>query len=178
MKKILAAVLALVMMMGCVSVFAEGDIVVLYQSDINASKRDGWMGNNCEVKAADDGTLTVTGRTQGWQAPQHVFKLQPGIEYTISVEVLQEELDEAVISITANCKIDGNQEYIHLLGGDEEEAVKGLVKKGEWTTVEAVYTFEKEPVDCFLYVETIGDATATMNYKIRNFVIKGPEGAL
>lgn len=176
MKKILAAVLALVMMMGCVSVFAEGDIVVLYESDINASKRDGWAANNCTVTPDDEGVLTVTGRTAAWQAPQHVFKLQPGVEYTISFEVYQEALDEVVISITANCKLNGAQDYVHLLG--EEEATKGLVKKGEWTTIEAVYTFESEPVDCFLYIETIGDETATIDYKVRNIVIKGPEGTL
>ena len=178
MKRILAAILVLVMMIGIVPVFAEGDLVVLYQSDIKADKRDGWMANNCTVTPDDEGVLTVTGRTQAWQAPQHVFKLQPGIEYKISFEVYQEALDEVVISITANCKINGAQDYIHLLGSDEEEAVKGLVKKGEWTTIETTYTFETEPVDCFLYIETIGDDTATMEYKVRNIVIMGPEGAL
>lgn len=178
MKKVLAALVALVLVLGCVSVLAEGDIVVLYQSDIKADKRDGWMANNCTVTPDDEGVLTVTGRTAAWQAPQHVFKLQAGVEYTISFEVYQEAFDEVVISITANCKIDGAQAYVHLLGSDEEEAVKGLVKKGEWTTIETTYTFESEPADCFLYIETIGDDTATMEYKVRNIVIKGPEGAL
>ena len=56
MKKILSLVLALMMALGCVTVFAEeAELTELYKSDFTAENFDGWYGNNCQVALADDG---------------------------------------------------------------------------------------------------------------------------
>ena len=166
MKKILAAVLALVLVLGGVSVFAEGELVELYKSDFTKEGMDGWVANNATGNVDEEGNFVITGRTSDWMAPIKTFPLQPGVEYKVTVEVYQDALDTAMFSITI-AQDDAN--WRHLCG--EEDPV---VNKGEWTTLEAVFTLE--PFGKYqLYEESPQN---TNDYKIRNFTIYGPEGAL
>lgn len=166
MKKILASVLALILILSCVSAFAEGELVELYKSDFTKADMDGWVANNARGTVDEEGNFVISGRVQDWMAPIKQFPLKAGVEYKVTVEVFQDALDTATFSITI-AQDDGN--WIHLCG--EEDPV---VNKGEWTTLEAVFTLE--PFGKYqLYVESPGN---TNDYKIRNFTIYGPEGAL
>ena len=169
MKKILSLVLALVMMLGCSAVGAEEEapeLPELYRSDFTLENADGWYGNNCTGEVVDDGAAyAVSGRTLGWQAPNRVFPLKPGVEYKVSVQVYQEAMD------VANFMISAAQD-----GANWVNIVAAEVPKGEWTTIEGVFT-PGEFSEFILYVETDDDAK-TIDFKICEFVICGPEDGL
>lgn len=166
MKKFFATVTVLLLILGCVSCFAEGELVELYKSDFTADKMDGWVANNAKGSVDKKGNFVISGRTADWMAPIKTFPLKPGIEYKVTVEVYQDVLDKALFSITI-AQDDANWRH---LCGDEDPTVP----KGKWTKLEAVFTLE--PFGKYqLYVESPKN---TNDYKIRNFTIYGPEGAL
>ena len=165
MKKILAAVLALIMILGCTSVYAD-DMVELYKSDFTKAQCDGWYGNCAPYKVTDEGDFFMYSRSQGWNAPKREFKLQPGVEYKVTVEIYQESMD--TVPFMMSVEQDGAN-WVNLITDVQ-------VPKGEWTTMEGTFTLEKFK-KYELDVETT-DEFAKVDFKIRNFTIYGPKGAL
>lgn len=165
MKKFLSFALALVMMLGCVSVFAEeAELPELYKSDFTAENFDGWYGNNCQISVTDDGAILCSGRSAGWQSPNRAFPLKGGVEYKISVQVYQDALD------TVNFKISAAQDNGNWISTDLV-----AVPKGEWTTIEGTLTMG-DYKDFILYVETEDEASANkIEYKLLDFTVYGPE---
>lgn len=165
MKKILSMVLALVMILGCVSVFAEeAELPELYKSDFTAENFDGWYGNNCTITVTEEGACAVTDRAAGWQAPNRVFPLKGGVEYKVSVQVYQDALD------TVNFKISCAQNNGNWISTEDV-----AVPKGEWTTVEGTLT-TGDFTDFILYVETEDEASANkIDFQILDFTVCGPE---
>ena len=155
MKKVLIALLALVLALSCVSAMAEA--VEVYRSDFTLDGMDGWFANNASGKITEDGAFLITGRTQDWMAPKRVFDLQPGVEYKVCVEVYQDAQDSATFQISV--EQDGAN-WVNLVSAD--------APKGVWTTLETTFTLEQFK-EYSLYVETVG--AATLDYQIRNFVI-------
>ena len=164
MKKILSLVLALMMALGCVTVFAEeAALTELYKSDFTAENFDGWYGNNCQIALADDGALLCSGRSAGWQSPNRVFPLKAGVEYKISVQVFQDALD------TVNFKLSAAQDNGNWISTD-----LAAVPKGEWTTVEGTLTMG-EFQSFILYIETEDEASANkIDFQIKDFIVSGP----
>ena len=62
MKKILASVLALILILSCVSAFAEGELVELYKSDFTKADMDGWVANNARGTVDEEGNFVISGR--------------------------------------------------------------------------------------------------------------------
>ena len=171
MKKILALLAALVMVLACASVFAEGEMVELYKSDFTAPNMDGWAASGWPVPEClvdDDGCFVIYNRSNDWDSVKKYFNLQPGAEYKISVEVYQDTEESAVFSVTFT----GDEANWRHLAEDDFQ-----VPKGEWTLLEGVMVIEETPYSQYaLYVETPG--FPKLDFKVRNFTIYGAEGTL
>ena len=86
-KRALAALLvAAVMILSCGTAEEEN---VLYESAFSGRDTDGWYTEGGETLAVTaQGTLSVRNRKEDWHGPRRDFPLEPGTEYTISVEVM------------------------------------------------------------------------------------------
>lgn len=169
MKKLLSLVLALVMMFGCASVFAEeAELTELYKSDFTAENFGGWFGNNCSIALGDEGALVISGRTAGWQTANIVCPLKANTEYKFSVAVYQDALD------SANFKISAAQNDANWISTEPSAAVP----KGEWTTIEGTLT-TGDFTKFVLYVETDDDPEFNkIDFQIKDFTIFGPADGL
>ena len=161
-KKILALLMILALLCGCVSVHADESITV-YSSDFTKDN-DGWYGRGAQSFRTTDATLKTIGRQSSWNSPGRDFDLIEGGKYELSVEVKQDELESANFMIS----------IAHSTGGVEtyENLAFGAAPKGEWTTLKGIYTagaFEQN----VLYVETTG--ADTLEFEIRNFTVTAPE---
>ena len=162
-KKLLAVLMILSLLGGCVSALA-GDAKTVYVSDFSKDE-DGWYGRGAQTARTKDNTLKTTGRQSSWNSPGRDFNLIEGGKYDLSVEVRQDDLDSASFMISVAHSADGFETY--------ENLAFGTVKKGEWTTVRGSYTagaFDQY----VLYVETTG--ADTLDFEIRNFTVTAPEG--
>ena len=155
-KKILALLMILSLLCGCVSVLADEPMTV-YASDFSKDN-DGWYGRGAQSFRTTDATLKTIGRQSAWNSPGRDFDLIEGGKYELSVEVKQEGLDSANFMISIAHSTGGLETY--------ENLAFGTAKKGEWTLLKGTYTagaFERN----VLYVETTG--TDTLDFEIRNF---------
>lgn len=154
MKRIVVILLALLLMCA-VARAAELD----YVSDFSVST-DGWVGRGCSVRRTEDGLLADF-RKSTWNSPGRAFELVPEEQYTISVEVLQKQLESGRFILSCERKKGDETSYENIAFAD--------VPMNEWTTISAVWTAGN--YDSFvLYVEG-GEATTA--FTIRNFRIKG-----
>lgn len=165
MKKLLSLVLALAVMLCCVSVFAEEaqevELPELYKSDFTVDE-NGWFANNCAIAVAD-GALVITGRSAGWQSANLNCPLKGNTEYKFSVAIYQDALD------SANFKISAAQN-----GANWISTESAPVPKGEWTTIEGVLT-TGDFTAFTLYVETDDDPEFNkIDFQIKDFTICGP----
>lgn len=162
-KKLLAALLAISLLCGCITALAD-DAKTIYTSDFSRDE-DGWYGRGAQSFRTDDNTLKTVGRQSSWNSPGRDFDLIEGARYELSVEVKQEELDSAGFMISVAHSVDGMETY--------ENLAHGSVKKGEWTRLSGTYTagaFTR----FVLYVETTG--ADSIEFEIRNFSVVAPEG--
>lgn len=154
MKRFFLLTIALFLMMGAA-------VAGVYESDFTEGT-DGWYARGtgeCAIEVTEVGLYTY-GRTGTWNSPGRQFPLIPGEEYTVSVQVLQEELDTAEFILSVERSKLGLASYQNLVFAD--------AKKGEWTTLSATYLAGS--YDTFvLYVEGAKNASFT----IRNFFIEG-----
>ena len=161
-KKILALLMILSLLCGCVSVLADEPVTV-YASDFSKDN-DGWYGRGAQSFRTTDATLKTIGRQSAWNSPGRDFDLIEGGKYELSVEVKQDELDSANFMISIAHSTGGMETY--------ENLAFGAAPKGEWTTLKGAYTagaFERN----VLYVETTG--ADTLEFEIRNFTVTAPE---
>ena len=161
-KKILALLIILSLLCGCVSVLAD-EAVTVYTSDFSADE-DGWYGRGCQSYRTNENTLKSIGRMSAWNSPGRDFDLIEGGKYNLSVEVKQDDLDSADFMISIAHSTEGMETY--------ENLAYGTAKKGEWTTLKGTYSagaFERY----VLYVETTG--ADTLDFEIRNFTVIAPE---
>lgn len=135
-----------------------------YHSDFTDGA-DGWyprsMGG-AALAVTEDGALAITGRSDNWHSPGRDFGLQAGETYELSVQVRQNELDEARFMISVAHSANGAESY--------ENLAFGTAKKGEWTTLEGTWTagsFDRY----VLYVETTG--APTLSFEMRDFIVNG-----
>ena len=144
--------------------FAAGEAKTVYASDFSKDE-DGWYGRGAQSFRTADGTVKTEGRTSDWNSPGRDFDLVEGAKYKLSVEVRQDEIDQANFMISVAHSVDGVETY--------ENLAKGTAKKGEWATLTGDYTaggFDRY----VLYVETTG--AGTLSFEIRDFTVVAPEG--
>ena len=165
MKRGISLLLAACLLLAAVGAFAgEEKETLVYASDFSGGT-DGWAGRSAHVSVTAEGTLRTEGRTSDWNSPGRVFDIVPDNEYTISVEVYQDEAPSANFIVSLEKTGAG--------GTGWENMVRGTVKKGEWTTLSGSYTFGDYD-SYLLYVETAG--SPSLSYEIRNFRLESPEG--
>ena len=164
MKKIIAALLALMMIMAGMTALAD-EAKQIYSSTFAAGP-DGWYARGAQkVYHTTEATLRTEGRGSDWHSPGRDFPLIEGGEYELSVEVYQDEVDSAKFMISIAHTLNGAETY--------ENLVKGTAKKGEWTKLTGTYTagaFDRY----VLYVETTG--APELSFEIRNFTVVAPKG--
>ena len=161
MKKILALMIAALMMLGISLAQAEE----VYTSTFVAGT-DGWEARGAQqVFRTTEETLRTEGRTSDWHSPGRDFTLVDGGLYELSVEVYQDEVDSANFMISIAHTKNGSETY--------ENLAFGTAPKGEWTKLEGTYTagdFDRN----VLYVETTG--APELSFEIRNFTVNAPNG--
>ena len=72
-KRILALLMILSLLCGCVSVLAD-EAVTVYTSDFSADE-DGWYGRGCQSYRTNENTLKSIGRMSAWNSPGRDFDL-------------------------------------------------------------------------------------------------------
>lgn len=141
------------------------DLTTLYRSDFNRPNTDGWYGHMCSLSVMDQGVLFVSGRTLDWNGPRRGFRLKPGVEYTVSVNVYY---SRHVGPVTFMITLEQD-------GANWRNLAFGETTWGKWATLEA--TFTPEPYGSYtLYVETMN--APDLDFFIRDFKIRGPKGGL
>ncbi len=136
---------------------------VLYASDFSGGT-DGFyprsMGD--AVLNCDNGAIKITGRSSDWHSPGRDFDLVPGEEYGLSVEVYQDEADEAEFILSVAHSKGGVESY--------ENLGRARAKRGEWTPISCTWTAGS--FEAFvLYVETMN--APALSYSIRSFTLSG-----
>ena len=165
MRKGIALVLAVLLMLSCALGAAEGDTVV-YLSDFSEGA-DGWYARSMGSASVDvqDGCLLIVGRQSNWNSPGRDFDLVPGARYLLSVQVRQEQTDSADFMISV----------AHTAGGVEsyENLARGTAARNEWVTLTGAYT--AGTYDRFvLYVETTN--APELDFAMRDFKVEAPDG--
>ena len=74
--------------------FAAGEAKTVYASDFSKDE-DGWYGRGAQSFRTAEGTVKTEGRTSDWNSPGRDFDLVEGAKYRLSVEVRQDEIDQA-----------------------------------------------------------------------------------
>ena len=164
MKKAICWLLASCLMMTAAGAAAASETLV-YASDFKAGDDDWYARGAQKVYHTTEGTLRTEGRTADWNSPGRSFELVPDNEYTLSVEVFQDETESANFIISL--------ERSDSSGTGWDRLVPGKVKKGEWTTLSGSFT-PAEYDSYVLYVET--DGSPEISYEIRNFRVESPNG--
>ncbi|MBQ6233525.1 MAG: endo-1,4-beta-xylanase [Clostridia bacterium] len=164
MRKLTAAVLALVILMGAVAAMGEGNVTV-YNSKF-AESLDGWYARGSgSVSLAAPNNLHMAGRQSDWNSPGRDFAMVPGVTYGISAQVRQQQADSAHFMISVAHAANGAETYENLASGD--------AARDKWITLQCEYTAGQ--YDRFvLYVETTG--APNIEFDIRNFRVTAPEG--
>ena len=159
--RVLLSVLLLVIL-ATASLGEEAAMEQIYQSDFTAGE-DGWyprsMGT-AQLAAAPEGAMLITGRENDWNSPGRDFEMIPGLRYSFSVEVKQDEVDTASFMISIAHSAGGQESY--------ENLGRGQAARGEWVTVNGAWmasTFDRY----VLYVETTG--APTLSFAFRNFTV-------
>ncbi len=163
LKKLLAILMTLSVLLGCVSALAD-DSLTVYESDFSKNNDD-WYGRGAQSFRTTDATLKTIGRTSAWNSPGRDFDLIEGGVYEMSVEVKQDDLEKADFMISIAHSVNGAETY--------ENLAHGTAKKGEWTTLKGTYTAGAYQRNV-LYVETVSEGT--LDFEIRNFVLTAPNG--
>ena len=162
-RKLISVILILCLVsLGIVA--AAGEAKTVYASDFSKDE-DGWYGRGAQSFRTAEDTLKTEGRESDWNSPGRDFDLVDGGKYQLSVEVKQDEEDQANFMISVAHSTDGVETY--------ENLAHGTAKKGEWATLTGDYTaggFDRY----VLYVETTG--AGTLSFEIRNFTVTAPEG--
>lgn len=162
MKKTLLCLMMILCLLPFGATAEEAAEGTLYASDFSQGE-DGWYGRGATSFPTPDGTLMTVGRTSDWNSPGRDFQLERNTEYSLSVEVKQEETESANFMISVAHSLSGLESY--------ENLAFGSAKKGEWATLTGTYTAGN--YDTFvLYVETTG--AANLAFEIRNFTVKAP----
>ena len=135
----------------------------MYASDFTAGT-DGFYPRSMGSAALScaDGALWIHGRSGDWHSPGRDFDIVPGEEYTMSVEVYQDEMDTAEFILSVAHSKNGSESY--------ENLGRAKAKRGEWTPVSAKWVagnFER----FVLYVETMN--APNLSYAIRAFTVQG-----
>ena len=163
MKRILALLTAVCLAGGCACALAD-NAKTIYISDFSTDK-DGWYGRGAVSFRTEESTLRTEQRSSDWNSPGRDFDLVPGGKYELSVEVKQDEQENASFMISVAHSAAGVESY--------ENLARGTAKKGEWVTLRGSYT--AGDYDRFvLYVETTG--AGSLSYEIRNFTVVAPQG--
>nr|AHF26235.1 endo-1,4-beta-xylanase [uncultured bacterium Contigcl_1794] len=164
MKRFGILLLVLALMMSCLSVAGAAGKEIYVSSFIAGT--DGWYARGAQrVFRTTEATLRTEGRSSDWHSPGRNFDLIEGGEYTLSVEVYQDDVESANFMVSIAHSKNGGETY--------ENLARGSAKKGEWTTLEGTYT--AGDFDQFvLYVETTG--APELSYEIRNFRVDAPNG--
>ena len=163
-KRILAALMIVLLTAGYFAVTFAENAEMIYSSDFRSSE-DGWYGRGATSFRTEEATLKTTGRTSSWNSPGRDFDLIEGGIYELSVEVRQCDLDSAAFMISIAHSKDGVETY--------ENLAFGKAAKNEWTTLKGAYQagdFERS----VLYVETTG--AESLEFEIRNFTVTAPDG--
>ncbi len=167
MKKAISLLLAsLLLLATCAGVLAE-DKVMLYQSNFTGGT-DGWVARSMGTAAVEPvelNALRVTGRQSDWNSAGRDFELTPGVEYELSVQVRQDDVDSADFMISVAHSRDGVESY--------ENLAFGTAEKGKWTLLSGAYTPDTY-YNYILYVETTG--APTLDFVMRFFRINAPAG--
>ena len=159
MKKVFSILLMLAMLFSSISAAALEETVI-YASDFSAGTDEWYPRGAASAAQTDHGTLKTEGRSSNWHSPGRDFDLVEGVKYELSVQVYQDETDQAQFMISVAHAADGVETY--------ENLAKGMVKKGEWTTLSGSYQAGK--FDRFvLYVETI-DAPS-LSFEMKDFKV-------
>ena len=164
MRKTIAVLLLLALAASTLPALAAD--AMIYQSGF-ASGLDGWYARSAgaaKVTQVLPNALKIEGRSADWNSPGRDFDLISGVPYQLSVQVRQDEADEAQFMISVAHTLDGTESY--------ENVARGTAKRGEWTTLSGTYTpgyYERY----VLYVETVG--APQLSYSIRFFRIHAPE---
>ncbi len=167
MKKNVSLLLLLALLTAACAGAAAEDLTMVYQSDFTAGT-DGWYARSTGTAALETvpySILKITGRQADWHSPGRDFILEPGTEYELSVQVLQEDEDQANFMISVAHSLNGTESY--------ENLARGSAEKGKWTTVSGTYTPGAYD-NYILYVETTG--APTLDFQIRYFRVKAPQG--
>ena len=164
MKKAISLLLTVCMLITLAGAFAEAETLV-YASDFSAGDDDWYARGASKVYHTTEATLRTEGRTADWNSPGRYFELAAGNEYTVSVDIFQNEAESAQFIVSL--------ERADESGTGWDRLVSGSVKKGEWTTVSGSFT-PGEYDSYVLYVET--DNAPALNYEIRNFRLDSPGG--
>ena len=93
----------------------EAESLTSYLSDFSGGT-DGWYprsAGSASLKVTQDG-LTIVGRESTWNSPGRDFPLEAGKKYTLSVDVLQEAVDQATFMISVAHTAGGVETYENL----------------------------------------------------------------
>ena len=161
MRKTFVLMVAFMMLIGCGAALAEDPG---YLSDFSGGT-DGWYARSmggAALTVTQEGALKIDGRSDNWHSPGRDFELESGASYELSVEVRQQDVEEAQFIISVAHSFNGLESY--------ENLGFGKARKGEWTTVKGTYT--AGTFDRFvLYVETAN--AKELSYEMRNFKLEG-----
>lgn len=139
---------------------------MVYVSDFSIDT-DGWyprsMGG-ARLSVTGEGALAITGRSDNWHSPGRDFDLEPGVKYSLSMQVRQNSMPSAGIMISVAQTAYGMESYANL--------GSATAKLGEWTTVTGTYTAGE--FDRFVFYAETQNAPL-LDFEIRNFTVIAEE---
>ena len=157
MKKLIAILLMLALLLSTVSFADESSKSTLfYASDFSLGAGEWTAKGNNTLLTVEDGVLRVTQRSKKSDGPVLPLKLQPGMLYSISVQVMQDARASEDFTLSIEHSKSGITSYARI--GNATAA------RGEWVTISGEWT--AEAFDSYdLTVKTTGT-------KVNDFSVK------
>ncbi len=164
MKKILALLLSLLLVLSMLPAGAQ-EAFETYKSDFSEGC-DGWYarGSGSAAVTAQDGALTITGRSADSDAPAKDFRLNPGREYNIILYLKQDDVANAKFFVSIAMTRVGVEATGHMF--------RGAVKQGAWVKFTGKYV-PGEYDSYAIYIETNG--FPEVSFSMKDFSIRESE---
>lgn len=166
MKKFTAIILMCVLLLCAVSFAEESSKGTLFcASDFSLGTGE-WNAAGAETKlTAENGVLRVTQRTKKNDGPVLPLELQPGMLYSISVQVMQDARSSMDFTLSVEHSKAGFTSYTKI--GDAAAA------RGEWVTISGEWT--AEAFDSYdLTLRTSGTKVGDFNVKDLQIMVSDP----
>lgn len=166
MKKLIAILLMLALLLSTVSFADESSKSTLfYASDFSLGAEEWTAKGNNTLLTVEDGVLRVTQRSKKSDGPVLPLKLQPGMLYSISVQVMQDARASEDFTLSIEHSKSGITSYARI--GNATAA------RGEWVTISGEWT--AEAFDSYdLTVKTTGTKVNDFSVKDLQIMVSDP----